>query len=90
MTVAERMRRRGWKLMRRGWYWITHVEGVRCIIDTGCREGWGWTPWDNKQHPVAVAPVVVRGYCNDAPYGIVDAAQRCKAAARRLARKGKR
>ena len=87
MTLRERMRKRGWKLTRRDCYWITHVEGVRCLIDTGYREGWCWTSWDNKQHPVVAAQVVIRGYANDAPYGIADVAQRCKAAARRLARK---
>lgn len=90
MTVSERMRRRGWKLVRRGFYWITHVEGVRCLIDTASREGWCYTSWDNEQHPVVVPSDNPFDYTAVAPFGIVDVAQRVSAAARRLARKEKR
>lgn len=90
MTVAERMRRRGWKLVRRGFYWITHVEGVRCLIDTASREGWLYTSWDKEQHFVIAASDNPLNYTAVAPYGIVDVAQRLAAAARKLAKERKR
>lgn len=86
MTVAERMRRRGWSLGRRSFYWTKHVAGVQCTIDTACREGWLYSSWDGAQHPVVVASDNPRNYTAVAPYGLVDVAQRLAAAARKLAR----
>ena len=83
MTVAERMRKDGWQHLV-GNIWLKHMHGHTFVL---CRDG----------DKVAPAGFSVDPYCDDGRdygfglrVGLRDLAQRAKAAARRLARKGKR
>lgn len=80
MTVAERMRKDGWRLD--DGEWVNRIAGVYVIVyndengfgyfETHVNEvnGECWYPWSRR-------------------VGLRDLAQRAKAAARRLARKGR-
>jgi len=86
MRIAERMRRLGWSLGKRSFYWTKQVAGAQCIIDTAYREGWIFTPWNKERHFIVSPSDNPFDYTAVAPYGLVDIAQRLAAAARKLAR----
>ena len=83
MTVADRMRKDGWYYVADACEWRSVVQGVeielcaigQCLVDESVAFFW----WDGDVY------TWVRGR-----YGLRDLAQRAKAAARRLARKGTR
>lgn len=87
MTVAERMRRRGWTPYVAG-MWQKWIDGVPVIVagQERARDGMSTEPgffvfheWTESMQSTS-----------NVYHGLVSVAQRAKAAARRLARKGKR
>lgn len=75
MTVAERMRRDGWREIepRR---WVKSVSGIDCIVS-----GWfGGSWWVERDGEIIEASSLAMDF------GVRDSSQRAKAAARKLAR----
>ena len=89
MTVAERMRRDGWREVRKGVF-VASFHGVTCQVDHWFRDGeiLSRAFADHPARPTCAAwrYIVSDMNCGQGVVGLRSLAQRAKAAARKLAR----
>jgi len=88
VTVAERMRKDGWRECPYGFGWNRNEAGLRMFVyrsPARCAEVYG-----EYRNGIAYALFVPFISFDATLYGVFDLAQRAKSAARRLARKGRK